>query len=104
MALDIDFDADIAQAVSDLAGSFIWKGDAYAAVIDPIVLQEELEGMEGFRNVIGFLIVVQTSLFSSATPAIGDTVTVSGTVYRVDIATTDEASAAINMQIVGLTQ
>jgi len=104
MVLNIDYDADIAQTVDDLPGSFIWKGDTYAAIVDPIVAQEEVEGVMGYRDVINYIIVVQTSLFSSTRPVIHDTITVLGSDYRVDIVTADEADAGLNIKVVGLTQ
>jgi len=104
MALNIDYDADIAQAVADLAGSFTWSGDAYAAIVDPIVAQEEVEGMEGYRDVINFLIVVQTSLFSGTRPAIGDLVTINSVEYRIESVVADEADAGLNIHVRGLTE
>lgn len=104
MALDIDYDADIAQTVEDLPGSFTWNGNPYAAIVDPIVAREEVEGVMGFRDVINYIIVVQTSLFSSTRPAIGDIITVLSVEYRLESVIADEADAGLNIHAVGLTQ
>jgi len=104
MVLNIDYDGDIAQTVEDLPGSFTWEGDAYAAIVDPIVEQQEVEGMEGYRLIKNFIIVVQTSLFTSSRPEIADTITISGKDYRLDSVIADEADAGLNIHAVGLTQ
>ena len=103
-ALNIDYDGDIAQTVEDLPGSFTWNDTAYACILDPIVRVEEVEGVQGYRDIIDFIIVVQTSLFDSTRPAIGDTITISGSDYRLDSVVADEADAGLNIHAVGLTQ
>lgn len=99
MAITIDFDADVAQAVTDLAGSFTWSGTAYAAVVDPISAGERMDGIEGIYPAVNFMIVVQTSLLTSGRPVTGSQVIVGGTTYRVTRVDTDEADAALNLFI-----
>jgi hypothetical protein len=99
MVLNIDYDADIAQTVEDLPRTFTWEGDDYLAIIDPINTEKLVDGMN-YRDVIAFLIVVQTSLFSSTRPAINDKITISGTEYRISGIEEDEADAGINIRIV----
>ena len=103
-ALNIDYDGDVAQAVEDLPGSFTFSSTAYACILDPIVRQEEVEGVYGYRDSIDFIIVVQTSLFLSTRPVVGDTITIGSSDYRLDSVVADEADAALNIHAVGLTQ
>ncbi len=97
MALDIDFDGDIAQAVTDLPGVMKWNGKDYFSVIDPVIKAQRQEGIEGIYEEDSFQIVVQTSLFSGSRPVRGETVTVKGTVYRIVRVETDEADAGLNI-------
>jgi hypothetical protein len=99
MTVSVDFDADIAFAVSDLPRTFTWEGTDYSAVIDPINQQEQTDGMN-YRDVISFMIVVQASLFSGDRPAVNDKVTISGVEYRISGIEEDEPDAGINIQIV----
>lgn len=103
-ALNIDYDGDIAFAINDLPGSFTWGGTAYAAIVDPINKQENVEGMEGYRSEVNFMIVVQTSLFTGSRPAVGDVVTIGGVEYRIDGTEPDESDQGLNLHVVGLIQ
>lgn len=98
MVVGIDFDADIARAVSDLPGSMTWEGDAYACVINAIPNREVIS-IEGVHESIDFVIVIQTSLFSSTRPTVGDVITVGGVEYRLVGVETDEADAGLNLFI-----
>jgi hypothetical protein len=99
MALNIDYDGDIAQTVEDLPRTFTWDGDDYSAVIDPINKQELTDGVN-YRDEINFMIVVRTSLFSGDRPQVNDKVTVEGQEYRVNGVEADEADAGLNINII----
>jgi hypothetical protein len=95
MAIGINFDADLARAVADLPGSFIWKAGTYAAVVTPVRSQADL-GPNGVLIRKAFDIHVQTSLFSAgARPVQDDTVTVGGVNCSIDSTSTDEADAGM---------
>jgi len=93
----VDFDNDVAHAVTDLTDSFTWSGTAYNAVISQINRGIVIDGIEGPADEIAFEIVVRTSLFSGSRPTSGDNVTISSTDYRIDRVETDEADAALNI-------
>ena len=70
MALDVDFDADVAATVSDLGGTVEWDGDtpaystSYACVISTVSKATKMEDIAGYMAEIAFQIVVQTSLLT----------------------------------------
>jgi hypothetical protein len=99
MAVNVDFDADVAQAVEDLPGEFTWDGNTYVAIIDPILKIEDVDG-PNYRDDINFMIVVQTSLFTGSRPQVNDKITISGTEFRIEGAEADEADAALNLNII----
>lgn len=94
MAIGIDFDADLALAVADLPGSFVWNGGTYAAVITPVRRQADL-GLNGVLVQQAFDIHVQTSKFTGTRPAQNEAVTVDGVACRIESISTDEADAGM---------
>ena len=98
----VDFDADVAYAVSQLGDSMTFSGTAYACVISPVSKGTRIEGPEGVFAEVAFEIVVRTSLFSTR-PTADKKVTVGGTEYRIIRVETDEADAALNLFVEELT-
>ena len=99
MALDLDFDGDLAQAVSDLPGTLTWGGADYAACIDPIGNSEDSETIAGVFARANFTATIRTVLFTGARPAIGELVTIGGTSYRITRTSTDEAGDGIELTL-----
>lgn len=99
MALDVDWDADVAACVTDLGGTMTWDSTDYACVIGAIGKGTSMDGPEGYFGDQDFMIVVQASLFSGSRPTAGEQVTVGGTAYRIVRVETDPADAALNLYI-----
>ena len=85
--LHIDFDRDVGQAVSDLGAKFTMERTSrtYDAVIEEIKSGQELEGVNGIRGTVNFLIVVQLSSFVTVgnRPVTGDKIIIANVTYRV---------------------
>jgi len=94
----IDFDADVAMCVSDLGDTFTHGSTSYACVISPVAKGTTLE-VDGYMHEITVEIVVQTSLFSGTRPAANDNIVIAGSKYRIVRVTTDEADAAMNIDL-----
>jgi len=96
----VDFDADVAFAVSDLGDTFTHAGTSgsIACVVSTINKGNEIDTIAGPTAEISFEIVVQTSLLT-VRPVTGDVVVVpaGGTSYRALRVETDEADAALNI-------
>ena len=103
MALDLDFDGDLEAATADLPTTITWAGADYAACVDPVDTAETADTIAGVFSMHMFNVTVRTVLFTGARPAVGDTVVIDSTTYRITRTSTDEADAAMELTVQELT-
>lgn len=76
------FDADLSFMVADLGSTFIWRGGSYACVMDGATVGADLQ-VGGISADIQLQVVTRLALFSGRIPAPPDTITISGSPYRI---------------------
>jgi hypothetical protein len=102
----IPFLAVVIQALNKtLAPHFVNVdlGQECAACVDPVDTAETADTIAGVFSTHMFNATVRTVLFTGTRPAVGDTVVIDSTTYRITRTSTDEADAAMELTVQELT-
>jgi hypothetical protein len=86
MALPDQFADDIAETEGDVPAVMTWGGVEYPCSVGSRSGRAEMSGMVGYREGVDQIALVRRELFSSALPALRDTLTIdinAGVTYQV---------------------